>query len=141
MTISQAKRFQLLFTGTPEPDPARQKSTQKLLTRMTSFHGSSLPKDNNGKPRLHGPRIRYQVPVFFKLPDLEPVTKPVEFHKNRRFEDPSKVFTDPGQEKLVLQRSTRTKKSWNEKSSVCHAIHSIIPTHNTEKGRIRPIAT
>ena len=116
VTISQAKRFQRLFTGSPAPDPARQASTQKLLTRMASFHGSSLPKDSEGNPRMHGPRIRYQIPVFFKLPDPEPVTKPVHFHNDRRFEDPRKQFKDPGQEKLCSTLDV-DERSWKKMSA------------------------
>ena len=107
VTISQAKRFQVLFTGIIDPDPARQQATTNLLNKFFE----KAPKSQK-RPVTVGPRIRYSQPDYFLLPDEEPFTKPVIFHKNRRFEDESKKFKDPGQEKLCSTLDVDSR-AWN----------------------------
>lgn len=111
VTISQAKRFQVLFTGVIDPDPARQQATTNLLNKFFE----KAPKSQT-RPVTVGPRIRYSQPDYFLLPDEEPFTKPVIFHKNRRFEDESKKFKDPGQEKLCSTLDVDSR-AWNRKSA------------------------
>ena len=111
VTISQAKRFQVLFTGVIDPDPARQQATTNLLNKFFE----AAPKSQK-RPVTVGPRIRYSQPDYFLLPDEEPLTKPVIFHKNRRFEDESKKFKDPGQEKLSSTLDVDSR-AWNHMSA------------------------
>jgi hypothetical protein len=118
VSITNAKRFQVLFTGSPEPTPERQASTLQLLSRFTR-KGSSLPMDKDGNPITFGPKIRYQTPVFFPLPEPEPVTKPVLFHHDKRFEDPRAKLKDPGMENLSCSLEM-DDRHWREKSAyVC----------------------
>ena len=111
VSIGQGKRFQVLFTGVIDPDPARQQATENLLHKFFD----QAPKSHK-RPTTVGPRIRYSQPNYFLMPDEEPFTKPVIFHKNRRFEDESKKFKDPGQEKLCSTLDVDSK-AWNHMSA------------------------
>ena len=80
--------------------------------QRTCFINFLTKLESHTRPKTVGPRIRYSQPNYFLMPDDEPFTKPVIFHKNRRFEDESKKFKDPGQEKLCSTLDVDSK-AWN----------------------------
>ena len=65
VTIGQGKRFQVLFTGVIDPDPARQQATENLLHKFFD----QAPKSHK-RPTTVGPRIRYS-PKLLSGPDEE----------------------------------------------------------------------